>query len=300
MEKKNLLDRWLDHSLSEEERTLLQDDERFRAFETITQAAQYFRSPELDASSSYDRLLNTIETKKKKTNWRKYAVNIAAVLVIGFLTYTTIFSSSNGNYSADFGEKIAINLPGDSQVLLNAKSNLMYSNENWSDERNVAMQGEAYFNVTEGAPFIVTSLFGSITTTGAKFNVSHHSKNYLAVACYEGTIEVAIGNMNYTLNKGEQLSLINSKLVREDIAAPNPTWINNKSYFKSTPLTFILDELARQYELELETESIDKSVIFTGSFTHQDLDTALQSITIPLKLSYTIDGTKVRLVNDDE
>lgn len=299
MEKKNLLDRWLDHSLSEQERASLQNDDRFRAFETITQAAQYFRSPEFNASSSYDRLLTTLETKQKRTHWRTYAASIAAVLVIGFLTYTTVFSNQPSQYSTQIGEKLAFSLPADSQVRLNAGAVLSYDKENWSNERAVSLQGEAYFDVTSGAPFVVTTSQATITVVGTKFNIAQH-KDFLKVACYEGKINVQIGNMKYALSQGEQLSLINNKLEREDLASPNPSWLNNKSYFKSTPLTFILDELARQYELDLETESIDKSVIFTGSFTHQDLDTALQSITIPLKISYTVDGTKVRLVNEDE
>ncbi len=298
MKEKNLYDSWLDHSLSEEERESLQNDEQFLVFEKITQAAQYFRSPELDVSSSYDRLLSDLESKNKITSWRTYAASIAAILMIGFLTYTTVFSEQPSNYSSQIGEKLAIELPLKSRVQLNAGASLSYDKTIWKKSREVTLQGEAFFDVTPGASFKVTTTDAIIVVTGTKFNVAQH-EDYLTVACYEGSIAVQIGNMSYSLEKGQQITLINSKLEHENVAIPNPSWINNKSYFKSTPLTFILDELARQYELDLETDSVDKSVIFTGSFTHENLDTALQSISIPLKLSYTIEGTKVRLVKEN-
>jgi ferric-dicitrate binding protein FerR (iron transport regulator) len=182
--------------------------------------------------------------------------------------------------------------------MLNAGASLSYDKKSWDTSRNVALQGEAYFDVVAGTPSKVTTSNAVISVTGTKFNVAQY-QNYLSVACYEGSVEVQIGNMKYALEKGEQLSLIDSKLSQEQTSSPNPSWVANKSSFKSTPLHFILDELARQYEVQLKTDSIDKSVIFTGSFTHQNLDTALQSITIPLKLSYRIDGANVRLVKED-
>ena len=65
----------------------------------------------------------------------------------------------------------------------------------------------------------------------------------------------------------------------------NPSWVNNESYFKSMPLSFVLNEFERQYNITLESQNIDTKQVYTGSFAHDDLELALKSITLPLNIS---------------
>ena len=65
-------------------------------------------------------------------------------------------------------------------------------------------------------------------------------------------------------------------------------WTQSKSVFTSVPIGKVIEELERQYNIEISAESINKSIIFTGSFTHGNLETAIKAIAIPLDITYEI------------
>ena len=71
--------------------------------------------------------------------------------------------------------------------------------------------------------------------------------------------------------------------------------MRGESNFKETPLKHVIAELENYYELSVAVDDADAERIFTGSFTHKNLDLALQSITIPLNLSYSKSGTSIVL-----
>jgi ferric-dicitrate binding protein FerR (iron transport regulator) len=76
-----------------------------------------------------------------------------------------------------------------------------------------------------------------------------------------------------------------------------PDWKNSLSVFDSQPLKLVLEELKNYYQVDIVTSDVNTNKIFTGSFSHQNLEIALNSITLPLGLSYNIDGETVFLSN---
>ena len=67
--------------------------------------------------------------------------------------------------------------------------------------------------------------------------------------------------------------------------------------FEKIPLKQVIAEFERQYKLKVSFKGVDETQLFTGTFTHKDRNIALQSITIPLKLSYRIENNHVTLYN---
>ena len=65
-----------------------------------------------------------------------------------------------------------------------------------------------------------------------------------------------------------------------------PTWIYGESTFKSRPLHHVIKALEDQYNIEFDSESIDDSEIFTGSFPHDSLNIALKTVFQTLNISY--------------
>ena len=64
-------------------------------------------------------------------------------------------------------------------------------------------------------------------------------------------------------------------------------WLNNESQFKSLPYKEVLEEFERQYNVTILAKDIDVNQLFTGSFSHNNIDIALQSISLPLHLNYS-------------
>ena len=48
----------------------------------------------------------------------------------------------------------------------------------------------------------------------------------------------------------------------------------------------VLDEFERQYNVKIDAKTIKQDELFSGKFTHNDINIALQSITQPLQLRY--------------
>ena len=73
--------------------------------------------------------------------------------------------------------------------------------------------------------------------------------------------------------------------------------MQQESSFTGIPLDQVIAELERQYDIKIKADDIDTSKLFTGSFTHTNQKIALEAVTIPLKLSYKIDGKTIVFYN---
>ena len=76
----------------------------------------------------------------------------------------------------------------------------------------------------------------------------------------------------------------------DELSAQQPDWFLNKSSFKSIPLKLVIDELERQYNIAISVENVNTDRLFTGSFEHNDLEAALEVVTIPFNLTYKKQG----------
>lgn len=83
--------------------------------------------------------------------------------------------------------------------------------------------------------------------------------------------------------------MLNSKTAfTSENTAQIPSWIENSSSFKSMPYKYVVKELERQFNIKIEYNQIYSETLFTGNFTHTNLEMALQAISIPLNLEFTI------------
>jgi hypothetical protein len=62
----------------------------------------------------------------------------------------------------------------------------------------------------------------------------------------------------------------------------------------------VFGELERQYKIQITTEKINLSRLFSGAFTHNNIENALISITKPMNLSYKWDSKNSIVIYDVE
>jgi hypothetical protein len=72
--------------------------------------------------------------------------------------------------------------------------------------------------------------------------------------------------------------------------------MQQESNFIGIPLDQVIAELERQYDIKIKSDGVDTK-LFTGSFTHSNQKIAVESVTIPLKLGYKIEGKTILLYN---
>ncbi len=286
MDKEVLIKKWLNNDLNITEIEAFKQLEDYDSLVKLSSNLKHFKATDFDSEKELYTVLQKIKTKKStKNNWYKPVLRIAAILAIFFSVYfyTTSLDTAFNTLAA---QKTSVELPDNSNVQLNANSKLVYNKKSWNKKRDVELQGEAFFRVAKGSTFNVITNVGTVTVLGTQFNVKHR-KNYFEVVCFEGSVGVKHKDKSVILKPGDSFLIIDETVFTKDLdTRTEPSWINNESYFKSLPYKEVLKEFERQYNVTIETEDLDSTQIFTGTFKHSNLELALKSVTLPLNLKY--------------
>ncbi|MFC4720739.1 FecR family protein [Geojedonia litorea] len=298
MKRDELIQKWLNHELNAEELEAFKNLEDYDALMNMNSHLQAFKAPEYDSHSELDNVLKQIKTKKTKPqNWVRTALRIAAVVVVCFSVYYSITLDTTFSTLAS-NKETNIELPDASTVSLNALSAISFNKHNWNKKRKVELKGEAFFKVAKGSTFEVVTKHGTITVLGTQFNVKHRD-NYFEVICYEGKVGVNFQEHQTTLLAGDSFLFIDGKLIaKEKEKLATPSWLNNESQFMSMPYKLVLDEFERQFGVQINSSNIDTSQLFTGGFSHSNMELALKAITLPLHLSYNKTNSTITLKRD--
>lgn len=286
MNRDELIYKWLNHELNAQELEAFQQLEDYEALSKMDIGLKHFKAPYYSVSDELQSVSHRIQQKKsQKKHWLPIALRIAAILVVclGVYFYTTTLDT---NFKTLASQKQTIVLPDASTVHLNALSEVSFNKHHWSNNREVQLEGEAYFKVAKGSTFVVKTNTGTVTVLGTEFNVKQRN-NYFEVVCYEGLVNVIYNAHDVNLPAGQGFLIRDGKLIAtEKENLPAPSWIENYSHFISVPYKEVLAEFERQYGMKIDLKRVDDLQLFTGSFTHNNMEVALKSITLPLKLTY--------------
>lgn len=301
MENKNDLLKWLNRDISEEDFLRLKETEDFKSFEKIAHYAPQIATPKVDVKKAFaDFKLKTQKTVKKEKiisfNFKKVYKYAAAIIVLLTSSYFLLFNNTT-SFKTQFAQTKTFNLPDNSEVALNSNSEIYYTKKDWKKNRTLTLKGEAYFKVQKGKKFTVNTAIGEVTVLGTQFNVKERH-NYFEVKTYEGLVSVAYKNTLIKLPKGSIFKVINGVITTKNtFNIEEKSWLQKESNFKSTSLRIVLTEIENQFGYTIETKDINLAILYSGGFKHTDINIALQSVTIPLQLSYKIDGKKITVFN---
>ena len=247
-------------------------------------------SNQLNASikDSFNKIKD--KTANKKTTVRKlhpisWSIGVAASIILLFGLFS-IFTTDLITHKTNFGETKTISLLDGSEVILNSKSTITFNEVDWKENRQLTLDGEAYFKVEKGSTFTVNTNNGSVVVLGTQFNVNSKD-DFFDVVCYEGKVSVNSNSLDYILLPTNSFRKINeSSLESSTTQLSQPTWIDGESTFKSVPIKYVITALEEQYNIKIDSELIDDSTIFSGSFPHENLNIALITVFDALKIRY--------------
>jgi len=292
----NYLAKWLNDELTEAELAEFKKSEAYETYQKIKESTSMLESPEFDMDKAWSSLEYNKLNKQPKVftlNPFKAFIQIAAVIALLLAGSFFYLNTLNESFTTDFAENKSITLPDTSEVILNAESKLAFSEKKWDKNRNVDLKGEAYFKVAKGKKFTVKTTLGLVTVLGTQFNVETR-ENYFEVTCFEGLVSVTINGKETKLPAGNSILTIdgNTTMLKATVNGA-PSWLSKESSFKSIPLHYVMDKLERQYNIEVTTEGIETAQLFTGTFSNDNLELALKSISVPLQIKFNLDGNKV-------
>ncbi|NAS14250.1 FecR family protein [Poritiphilus flavus] len=300
--KENYLAKWLNNELTEAELAEFEKTAEYATYKRIAEVSGELEAPEFHLAAAFE------DIKKKQSQNTPKVVQLnpmrkvwriaAAIAVIVVASYFYV-NSMDETVSTQFAQRTEVVLPDASEVVLNADSEVSYSEKKWDQERNISLKGEAFFKVAKGKKFTVSTTDGTVAVLGTQFNVENR-KGFFEVTCFEGLVSVTFNGKETKLPAGTSFMAIDGKVIPSE--APNtaaPSWINNESSFKSIPLAYVLDEFQRQYNVEVETENVDLGQLFTGTFSNTNINLALQSISTPSLIKFKLEGNKVLFYAED-
>jgi len=207
--------------------------------------------------------------------------------------------------SAAMAEQQVYTLPDNSRVTINAKSSISLRRDRWPEQRNLRLRGEAYFDVEQGQRFIVQTSLGAVEVLGTRFNVFQRD-TFFEVRCYEGRVgvrNVQLDTMQFELRAGEGVRRKAGSLQRFTFEnrAQLATWTQGTFRYDRTALAVVLEELERQFDVEIwTTDEVQISKDYSGFFSLDSLEEALYSVCWPMGLNYRIEGDNVEISKRQE
>jgi transmembrane sensor len=195
-------------------------------------------------------------------------------------------------------ESTQTELPDGSIVTLNAGSTISYSEE-WN--RELTLEGEAFFEVTKGDRFIVTTRYGNVEVLGTSFNVFARDDQFV-VACKTGKVQVTIPSktFNQAITPGQIVSM-KSDTVKQIQRIPElmGKWQSGEFYYDKQPFSQVVFELQRQFNIEIDFDD-SKQQMFSGYFTNKNVETALDMVCLPLGYRHEKTGESSFVISENE
>ncbi len=296
MEKNYLLHKYLNGEASKEDLEILQEDPEFAHYIAISESTSYMEVPQFKERENFEEISHKIKgnsPKVRKLNPLTQIIRVAAVVAVVVTSYIFL-NNRETTVRTDIAQRETFSLPDQSEVTLNAASEISYHKKNWDESRNLDLKGEAFFKVEKGAKFSVNTPQGVVSVLGTQFNVFSRGNDF-QIKCFEGLVSVAYKDTLVKVPAGNYLVIKENQFVSySSIQTQAPSWIDFESSFENSDLSMVLEELKRQFPVTIDNQ-IELEKKFTGSFTHKDLNVALRSICEPLQLQFTVKDNVVTI-----
>lgn len=222
------------------------------------------------------------------------------------------------------GERKKVVLPDSTTVHLNSGSRLTYSKDFGKNNRQVWLNGEAFFEVTKDAahPFLVNTDRMIVKVLGTVFNVkAYDTKEDIETTVVEGKVEVSLtesAEKKVILLPNEKISLKNNRLLKASIPAEavvpgisyevktvpvdikhtgmpeEAAWVKEKMIFTDEPFETVALKMERWYDVHIRFENEKmKNILMSGDFDSVNINEAIHILQMMVGFNYTISGNDI-------
>lgn len=278
------LNRWLQESTANQETA--------EQVEAVWQAGKAYRqSYEPDVQKGFaafqarlereevDAPVVSLPARRRVLRW---AAAASVLLIFGLTVIWQVLAPEHTPpqvYAADDAVR-ELNLTDGSVVWLNKGSRLTVNADFGESDRQLSLQGEAFFSVSHDAsrPFIVSSKSGQTKVLGTEFNVrAYPEEDFEEVVVKSGKVE-------YRPLKGRQKTILtaNQKTVfyrsTGDLQSVVDTtrnalaWQTGEFNFQGTPLKDVLNSIERAFRIQIDLTAVGPVLDCPYSSRHRDAE----------------------------
>ncbi len=206
------------------------------------------------------------------------------------IVYNTLSTPNGGQYQ--------LILSDGTRVWLNSASSIHFPTIFRGKERDVAVTGEAYFEVAKNAamPFKITVKDMEVLVLGTHFNImAYDDESSMNTTLLEGSVKVTKGYLNKMLVPGQQ-SIINKKgdikIMDADIEEVM-AWKNGWFQFNSYDIEKVMRQISRWYDVEIVYEGKIPTGHFSGLVSRDNDISQVLKIMQAGGVHFKIEGRKV-------
>lgn len=276
------------------------------------------------------------ETPVQKFHWYSVAAAIAAITLLasGYFYWNrtgkpTVNEIARNQVFMKRGNRFSVKLPDGSLIWMNSGSKLTYGDSFTKGNRDVYLEGEAYFNIQkdEAHPFIIHTQKMDIKVLGTVFNVKAYPEDQMTeAALLSGKISVNIKggeaqyNRDIVLQPAQKLVVNNSANLDQHFStdelmdASSPIsivpihsvagnaicdevgWVYNKLIFKDQTFQALAVRMERWFDVNIYFEDNSlKTETFNGVFENENITEALKALQLATDFSFRHEGNNIYL-----
>ncbi|MBX2978823.1 MAG: FecR domain-containing protein [Flavobacteriales bacterium] len=273
--------------------------DRMRKLWDLGAEAQAF--PEVDLEAAWGKVEERIADAEGRgrvraigggMNWKRW-MSAAAVLA-GLVFAARWFMQPSSMEHLAQAEAIEVLLGDESRSVLSPSSRM---EERMGKQRNISLQGQAYFEVKrdEERPFVVSAGDVSVTVLGTAFEVSaYDSARTVLVRVRSGLVQVEAKGERVLLSAGEHVLFDKERHILErKPAPPAEVWGLRMLHFEGATLAQVVAHLERIYKVRitLSSEGI-ASCRLTAEFDDEPIEAIMAVIaeTFGFEVEHGSDG----------
>ena len=196
-------------------------------------------------------------------------------------------------------------LPDGTKVWLNGESQLKYNAEFSGKTRDVALSGEAFFEVRKDSlrPFRVSMNDLKVEVLGTSFDAMSYSfGSSEEVVLKTGSVKISGEHLRkpVLLRPDEKFALDrrSKRAFVEKVDARNYSqWFSPRLIFDNTPLRDIITNLERRYNIEISlSANISPEKRLSLVVYHEPLEDLMEVMSSLMSIRYRIDGNRVLII----
>lgn len=235
--------------------------------------------------------------------WRWYLAAAIILIIVG-----AGYLLSPRTYVVPYGEIAEVELSDGSLIELNSGTQIWHNRLFGTTNRTVHLDGEAFFTIRTGqTPFIVHANESIVEVTGTRFNI----RSWNSDPGSETTVAVSEGEVIfYSQNSPDKqvvltpglMSIWSRNMIKPEEPEPvsierTTGWRNNLLNFDEKPLSVILNELERRFDVQIDLEANElRFETLTTYYTEQrDLESVLTDICLVIGTQYAETANGYRL-----
>jgi len=289
-------------------------------------ANHWAMSPEIDSTTLIETIFRQIQEYQNEHHLKsgfslaqilKVYQKVAAFLLIPLIGFGILYGVSLSNQPADRytetiaprGQKSQIVLADGTKVWLNSDTKIKYPGNFSKDQRDVYLDGEAFFEVSknEHQPFVVHTSDVSVKVLGTKFNVKAYSdENQIETSLFEGRINLMLNNLSSKTQTEKEVkpgqSFVYSKTNHQLAANRFPQdeidgWKNNQLIFKDDTFSNLVQKVERWYDVKVvyDEKLFNDRRLTVELYEGERLERLMEIISLALSVDYKYEKGEIIL-----